>query len=334
MSEKVKDRDYLFTAALVRAREASMLTEEKRSRMLEAENFAESARILAECGYPDLSEADAAGVNAALGEASAALFAELRTLVPEPELVEAFQIKYDIHNVKTLLKAQAAGVEGAYLLSAAGSVDKEQLTESFLADGGHSLSGWLGEAMEEASGILARTGNPQLADIALDKRYFARLLYCGEAVVGDFLTRYVRLLIDNANLRTLVRTLRMGRDAQFLEGALIPGGNIDCARLLEASASAGEGVAAAFEGTQLAQAAALGAEGLSGGAMTAFERACDNAMTAFLEEAKLISTGPAPVAAFLAAKENEMTAARMILTGILSGIDRTAIRERLRDSYA
>ncbi len=38
--------------------------------------------------------------------------------------------------------------------------------------------------------------------------------------------------------------------------------------------------------------------------------------------------------AYLAAIENEITSARMILTGKLSGINPELIRERLRETYA
>ena len=81
-------------------------------------------------------------------------------------------------------------------------------------------------------------------------------------------------------------------------------------------------------------AAALGAEAVDGGSMTAFELACDNAVTAYLRTAKLVSYGPEALIAYLAAVESETTAVRMILTGRLAGIAPDTIRERLRDMYA
>ena len=68
--------------------------------------------------------------------------------------------------------------------------------------------------------------------------------------------------------------------------------------------------------------------------MTAFERACDNAVNSYLRSAKLVSYGPEAVVAYLAAVEGEITAVRMILTGKLAGVAPETIRERLRDLYA
>ena len=48
----------------------------------------------------------------------------------------------------------------------------------------------------------------------------------------------------------------------------------------------------------------------------------------------MIPFGVEPVAEYLALLESEITAARMILTGRLGGIDPEVIRERLRDINA
>ncbi|MBP5166602.1 MAG: V-type ATPase subunit, partial [Oscillospiraceae bacterium] len=147
-----------------------------------------------------------------------------------------------------------------------------------------------------------------------------------------FFTGYVKVLIDAANLKSAVRTLRMGKSALFLENALIPGGSCDVSRILAAKDA--DEVASFFAQGPLSAAAALASEAVSGNAMTAFEKACDNAVNEYLKKAKFVSYGPETVVTYLAAVENEITAARMIMTGKLSKIDAGVIKERLRDMYA
>jgi V/A-type H+-transporting ATPase subunit C len=43
--------------------------------------------------------------------------------------------------------------------------------------------------------------------------------------------------------------------------------------------------------------------------------------------------GDSVLVAYMAARENEITAARIILSGRLSGVPTQAIRERLREAY-
>ena len=130
-----------------------------------------------------------------------------------------------------------------------------------------------------------------------------------------------------------VRTVRMGKDREFMLTALVPGGNVDRDTLCQAAES-GENLAALYVSSCLEQAAALGAEAMKGGAMTDFELACDNAVSVYLARAKTKPFGIEAVAEYLALLESEITAARMILTGRLAGIEPEVIRERLRDINA
>lgn len=327
-----KKEAYLCLSAMLRAREPRMLSGDRARRMLEAGSFEEAAKLLTDCGYEDLSQAGAGQIDAALSARRAEIFAELDRLCPDRGLVDAFRLKYDYHNAKAILKAEAMGLDCRRLLSSSGRVPPEQLLELYNEDLLNRLPPALGEAMGKAKAILARTGNPQLADIELDRACFAELRAVAESVDCPFLTDYAALLTDSANLKSAVRTLRMGKSGDFLREVLLPGGTVDPGRVAEAGEK--DAVAALYSQGPLAAAAALGAEAAGGGSMTAFELACDNAVTAWLGSAKLVGYGPEAVVAYLAAVEGEITAVRMILTGRLAGVEPAALRERLRDLYA
>lgn len=332
MSTKFTDRDYLFLSSLLRAREANMLTGERLEQMLSAGTFAEAAKLLAEAGWPDLSELDRSGVDAALTERREAIFAELARLAPQSEVVDLFRVRYDYHNAKTIIKGEGAGVEAGHLISGAGRVERERLEQAFTENDYRFVPGVLGHAMQDAKSILARTGNPQLADFILDRACYAEMRSAADALECRFASDYVTLLIDGANLRTGVRCARMQKDQEFVKSALISGGSVSVERLAQ-SVSAGEGVTGLFASTAYKDAAALGSEAIRGGRMTEFELECDNTVNRFLSDARRMSFGPEAVVGYLAAEENNITAVRMVLTGLLAGIDPARLKERLRDSY-
>ena len=327
-----KKEAYLSLSAMLRAREPKLLNADRAGRMLDAASFEEAAKLLTDCGYADLSQAGAGEIEAALTQRRNQILDELEQLSPERAIVDLFRIKYDVHNAKVLLKSEAMGVDGAALYSRSGRFAPEKLQELYHEERYSELPESFGKALAEAKSILARTANPQLADFVLDRAMFEEMLAAAKATDCPFLTGYVRLLVDCSNLKSLVRTGRMHKDADFLREVLLPDGNVDEDRLQ--AAGDGEGLAALFAHSPLEQAAARGAEALSGGSLTAFERACDNAVNTYLRAAKLVSYGPEAVAAYLAAVEGEITAVRMILTGKLAGIAPETIRERLRDLYA
>ena len=317
---------------MLRAREPAMLSREKAERMLDAPSFEECAKLLTDCGYEDMSQMKAKEIEQALSDRRAAIYSELAFLAPDAALVDVFRIKYDYHNAKVILKSEAMGTDESALMSDSGRVAPAVMRTAYQEDRCHDLPGRLGGAMEEAKSILARTANPQLADFSLDRACFHELDDLAGKIGSDFLKGYVAVLADSTNLRSAVRTLRMGKDAAYLQEALVPGGSVREERFAQTADR--EGLAALFPNGILAEAAALGVQAVEGGSMTAFERACDNAVNRYLADAKLKPFGEEPVIAYLAAVESETTAVRMILTGRLAGIAPDVIRERLRDLYA
>lgn len=331
--KKINEYDYLHIAARVRVLEGRMLTRDRVERMLDARTAGEAAKVLSECGYPELSALTPAAIERLLSEARAALYADLTRFIPDPGLVDVFRVKYDYHNAKVLLKAEALGLDPGGLFLDAGRYPPAVLREDLAKDDLRHESAVFQAAVREAREVLASTGDPQDADLLLDAAYYREMLEAAKASGSAFLLDYVRLSIDSANLRAAVRAARMGRDAAFLKRVLAPGGDLPAEALAEAAAGGGD-LAARCAHSPLAEAAAEGARALSGGSLTQFERLCDNAVNARLAKAGRTPFGEAPVLAYLHAREAELTTIRVILTGKLAGLDAEVIRERLRDTYA
>lgn len=333
MSEKkITDREYLFLSAMLKAREPAMLNRDKLERMATAGSMDEAAKLLQESGWPDMSGQSSKDVDKTLARRREEIYAELERAVPEKQLVNIFRLKYDYHNAKALIKGEGAGVNASHILSTAGRVSPDALEAAFREDSCRDIPEPLSTAMAAAKALLARTGNPQAADFVLDKAYYAEMTALAQKITSPFPARYVRTLIDGANLRTVVRCVRMGKDAEFMRQALIPGGNVSLEGVLRGSVTVDE-LTDMYGSTPYREAAALGGAILEGGSMTAFERECDNAVNRFLGEARHVSFGSEVVVGYLAAEENSTTAVRMILTGLLSGIGPERLKERLRDTY-
>jgi V/A-type H+-transporting ATPase subunit C len=329
---KIKDTDYLFLSTFIRAREAKMLTIDRMDHLISAELFDDAARNLTEFGYPDMSGYTSSAVCSALESYRSKVFEELTQLLPQKEIVRIFCAKYDYHNIKVIVKGGFDNSEINHMLSKAGNVSAAQLLDAFTTGDFHFIPKALANAAVSASGILTQTGNPQLADIAVDRAYFADILDMAEQTGNQFLISYVRILIDGANLRTAVRSIRNGMEPAFLLSALISGGTVSPESIIK-NVSSGDALADCFAVSTLADAAVSGAKATSGGLLSEFELKCDNAVTDYITRAKRVSFGPEPVVAYLHAFENELTAVRMILTGKLAGIAPDVIRGRLRDIY-
>jgi len=322
-----KDTDYLFISAYLRAKEPQLLTEEKAVRMLSS-SVQEAARTLEGCGYADILST---GLDNALNARRAAVFSEVEALAPKDGVVALFRMRYDYHNAKTIVKAEAIGTDPTPLLSGTGRSEAQALKTAYETGEAGSVPQAVLTAMQTARDALSRSADPQLADLILDRAYFAEYHAAAAQVGSSFLMGYAALQADSANLRAAVRARRMQKDAGFLEGVLVPGGSVDAAEICRALGQ-DEPFAPLFALTALAAAAQSGDESQTG-SLTAFERLCDDTLTAYFAKARTVVFGEQVVIAYLCALETEIAAARMIVNGLQIGLPADTIRTRLRELY-
>ena len=325
--QQYRDTNYAAVSAALHAREAHLLTQALSERMLEAPTAEESCKILIECGYPPLEHCTLEEVEKLLALSRAELYREVAVLAPDKRIVELFQLKYDYHNAKLALKAKLTGEDVSRLVIDCGRYDASALLRGERG----MLSSRMGRAMAQAESEVGHSGDLRMAELLLDRACYEEMSALASETGSTFLKDYVALQIDAVNLRTLVRARRMGCEDDVLAAAMLPGGHIPAGQLKGAR---GDHLSSLTHGTPLDSAGELAAKLLdSGGGLTEFERACDDALMSYLQRARRTPFGPEVVAGYLGAKEAEFTAVRTILSGKIAGIAAEDIRARLRMSY-
>ena len=326
MSRKIKDNQFICLSAILRAKEARMLSGAKLERMLAEPSFTDACRIASESGYEDMSEMDVAGINAALAAFRAREIAEIGDLAPDRSVLDLFRMKYGYHNAKVIVKSLGDPEKDADLLSDAARFSAGEILAVYQSEtGSGALPEAYAAAIREAKTALARTGNPQISDYILDKTYFAEQLREAKKSGKPFITDYVRLQIDKSNLRSALRTQGMDRREELLDYALIEGGTVSVEEIRGALESKDD-LLRLYAPTIFGKAAA--AKG-----MTEFEKEADNAVRDYVMQSSFISFGQEVLIEYLSALENEITSLRIILTGKRMGIPEAKLRERLRESY-
>jgi len=332
MKKAIKDTDYLYASARLRSLERGLLSRERMERMCDAKSIEDAAKVLSECNYGDFSPTSLADVESVLAKERNAAFELICSMAPDKKLVDVFRVKYDYHNLKTILKGEQVGEEYDFLLVPCGTISVSVLTEMMRESTYGGMSKTMRRAVEEAKDVLGRTNDPQLSDFILDRACYEEMLALAVATNSKFLLGYVKLLIDCVNLRSAIRIKRMGKNFDFLRSCLIAGGNVDTTRL--SADLTPDLVESIYHSGPLAAAGTAGAAALRGEVSLAkVDLKCDDAVTAYLKGAKYIAFGEQALVAYLAAKESEFTAVRTIMAGRFAGLAPEMIRERLREAY-
>ena len=333
MRKKIKDTDYLAISSRIKAMENGLLTRERMEQVLDARTDEEAVKLLQESGYSDLHATDPEALDKVLSATREAILEDLADSAPDPRYIDVFKLKYDYHNIKSVLKADAMGVSPDRMLMDMGRIPAAELKEAVQSGDVENLPPLLASAVQEAREVLETTRDPQLSDIVLDRWCYQDMDAVAEATGSAFLHGYVKTQIDAANLRALVRTIRMGKNETFLAGILFEGGDVSTDAILKVSAAKGTGLKDLYHTTPFRAAADCGAELLQGGALTEFEKLCDDAVGDYLAGAQFIPFGEAPLVGYLAARETEYTNLRILLIGRSTGLPADVIRARLRQSY-
>ncbi len=323
-----KENIYPYAVARIRMLEQKILSQQALYQMAEAKSAEDALRIMTEGGTALDSSFDVHDYEKLLSDRTREMYKTIGELVPDENFMDIFLYKNDYHNLKVLLKSELSGTNGDRYLVEGGTLEKENLKKMLENRDFSAFSPVMANAVKDAFELYHKTQSGQTIDIVLDKACYQEMMRTAKESKNSFLIRYVSKLSDLTNLKSFlrIRNMKKGFDAfanVFLEEGTISLDTFE--KAFEDSENYLKYFSASDYGT-------LCEKEMENG-FTAFEKACDNYMMDFVREAKLVSLTLEPLVAYVYARETEIKAIRIIMTGKLNNIDSETIKERLRDAY-
>lgn len=315
---KIRDTEFAYSVAKVRAVENRLLDRVKLARLSEADGVIEAVKILKESGY----EGETA--EQMLSFEREKTYAFLRDISPSKEAFDIFLVKNDYHNIKVLLKAEFLGENFDFLLTDSGRYPAQKLKNMVSNRSLGGLPQIMQQAINKAIDLLEKTGDPQLSELALDRAAQAEMHSLAKETESEYIADIVSVMTDLKNILNYIRVQRMQKGADFLLKTLSDGGKIKPEAFVR---DMGEPLSEILSGTVY--------DGLSEFEkdISELEKQTDNFLIRYIKKAKYITFGIEPLVAYLIAKENEIKQAQIILTGKKNNISADIIKERLRESY-
>lgn len=318
-----------YAVARVHVRERDALDAPRIDRLLGAATYEEALRTLAETGWTGAdSGADAEAIAAEHVLQACALAKEVS---PLPAATDSFLLRYDGLNLKSLLKARCLG-QPAPALSGCGVYPADLLTHAVADHSYKKLPDALRSALDALEKVLAVREDALAIDTMVDKAVFAQIAVNMQAVKSPVIRAYFTGRADMLNAIMLLRVKRMGRDAAFMAGMLLPGGAVS-EDLWKAAFDRPEQIPKLLARYGKAVEAASAQAVQDAGRLPALEKAMDDALLAPFSALRRDALRVEPVVAHILAAEREAAAVRLILAGKANGFAPEAIRERLRDLY-
>lgn len=323
----MKDTEYAFGTAKIRAVENKLLKKADIEQLVAVRHVSDALGILADKGY------DTGRGARSLSKMFRTEREKLWSLIDEVscgnEYFKIFLYKNDYHNLKVILKGLSSGKEFEEMIIYPQTVPSELIKDAIRENNFGILPPIMAEAAETAYELLNRADDIKGACIIVDKAANTALYKGAEEYGNKFFIEVARLIIDTANAKIALRCAKIGLSADETLNALTDAGGINIKELAAKAASG-------FSETAEYLSVIFPSEYLSAAEtdFSIFEKYCDDLVTEKISEAKYKAFGPEPILAYYFAKEAEIKTLHIILDGKMNGLDEDTIRKRVRNLYA
>ncbi len=328
--------DYLFGSANIRTLENAIIGRERIEKLLNTKTVDEAWSLLSNWGVHIVyngEDGKPLREETLLGILKGA-YARLCELAPDADALRLWLYPYDCNNLKAAQKAFIRGIDPTSMLFDFGTLPATDIVKMVAAGNYEGLPANMQASALAAMDEYAKTKNPQVIDLILDKACWRDMLAAAQLSGEAFVIRLVQTRIDLLNTMIALRILRMnsGEVGKVLfADAFLEGGKLSFAHMNECLANGEEALWSFLYRTEYSAFAQSFAK--SDKTLSSAEKLADNYWMSLILENKFIPDGLEVMIAFLAAHEYEVKNLRILLSGKEAGIVTATIRERIRDSY-
>lgn len=318
---------HAFAVARVRSAEKALLSRAALERLMACESGEALLRALSELGWGEADDVDALAQRAQ--EEACAL---LRALTPDENATDCFLAKYDVLNLKTLVKERALpGMDAP--LSPNGTIPVQALRQAAAGEKCEGLPEAYREALAEISRACVLAMDPLLCDARLDQALFREI----DRRLGQVKEREIRACFaarsDVANLRIALRARALGRDAAFARDLFVQGGLLPLDALAEL-VQAPERAKALVKDQPYAPFALRGLEAYEKGrGLTALEKQMDDYETSLMRAHRYAPVSLLPLVGYFLAREHDVATVRLIAAAKAARFAQEAYVGFVREPY-
>lgn len=321
---------YVYAVSRLRGMENHLLDSAFFSRLMDSANIDDALKALGETSYSQwISQTGTANFDKAIDSEILATCEELKSFVPDKEILDIFRLPYDFHNVKVLLKGlfkvRGGETEGRRydLISKLGTIDTEELTNAIDTEEYGFLPYGLTDLIPQCWQLWDATKNAQAVELLVDHQMFKAMLKVAEDLNIPDIIQWVKFKIDAENLRAAVRLSRMKYEPAKALPFFHEGGTIrpdDMAKLLSEPQETWSRILSYTDIGAVLN--VLNEQSDINASLSDVSKALDDYLLKVLENAKYSMDAPANVLLFLLSKEAEARNMRVALVCVAGGLDR------------
>ena len=255
-------------------------------------------------------------------------WAAVAEMVDDMSVFDVIRLPDLYHNLKAAIKTVVAGETPAHVFFDNAEIDGQKMLSIVSDKAWDRLPEHMRDCAREAWDCMAQAGDGQMCDAVIDRGTLLAIMQAAKKADDSLLRDYAETTVAVADIKIAVRSMKTGKNKDFMKRAMAECNTLDIDRLATAAVAGMEEIERYLADTAYAG----GAEALSKSA-SAFERWCDNRIIETIKPQKYNPFTVGPIVAYILARLNEIKTVRIILTCKLNQLPEEAIRERVREMY-
>lgn len=327
---------YLDIIPKIRVYEKNLLDKSKIDRMIDLNSSDDVFKFLSETvyGFNISDNINENNYERSLSLELNKLYKDIGSMCKDSDFIEICTIKYKYNNLKILLKSKFLGINSNDMLFDIYTLDNDRLCNAINNDVLRDLDSSLYSVVKDLINKIKDNPDYKQIDFILDRTMFANLKNKACAMNDDFIIKYVNILIDVFNLKSIFRMRKLGLDKKIFDNVIGIVGTIPLNKLQSIFLDSKENILIKFSNIDIYKYIKSGLERfISHNEIDILELELDNYVMKFLKNGKIITSGLAPIVGYINAKESELRNIRFIIISKLNNIPPDFIKRRLIANY-
>ncbi len=316
---------YTYQVARIRCHELKLLTRTDIDSLAASPNYESALRMLFDKGFGTGTETSVEEVLKAENEK---LWNFMKELLKDLSVFKVLLLPIDYNNLKAAIKSHVTEGEVLGVFKTGGTIDSDDFVKAVKDDDFSKLPESMKKPAKDAFTTLLQTSDGQLCDMILDKACLTDIKNSGKNSDDLLIKDYAELIVAIANIKIALRCQKTAKTLDFIKNALVDCDTLNTTALATAAVKGFDDILSLLSYSKYSDCVESIKEGTS-----VFEKWCDNRIMALVKKQKTNPFTLGPLLAFVIARQNEMNAVKIILSGKLNALSDDMIRERLRDMY-
>lgn len=316
---------YTYQVARIRCHEMKLLTKVDIDSLMGAKTYDECIRILRDKGIGDGTENSAEEI---LAYENTKLWDLMHELLKDLTPFKVILLPTDYNNLKAAIKSNIRQGTSQSIYKTGGMVDIDTIIKSVREHDFSILPDYMRNSAEKAYNVMMKSYDGQASDMILDKNCIENIFKDGKSQKDEILQNYAELTVALYNIKIAVRCQKTKKSHDFILNSMVDCKTLDIKTLAKTAGENDENLFSYLSKTIYSEGIELLHKSNS-----AFEKWCDDKIMALVKKQKSNQFGIGPLIAFVLARQTELSAIKIILSGKLNQLNDDMIRERLRDMY-